>query len=129
MEDARQIAESVLDANWDGRSTRPAPRLYPHQWSWDSAFIAIGNAYRRPDRAVTELTSLFAAQWANGMVPHIVFSEGSGAYFPSPEWWRSDTCPDASTGIQTPGGQQSGAESEPKRHPPGLATQEHDRLR
>ena len=31
-------------ANWDGSYTVPSRTLYPHQWSWDSAFVAIGNA-------------------------------------------------------------------------------------
>ena len=35
-------ARSVLDENWLGSSTLPSRTLYPHQWSWDSAFIAIG---------------------------------------------------------------------------------------
>jgi len=35
-------AVGVLEANWTGRATMPSPALYPHQWSWDSACIAIG---------------------------------------------------------------------------------------
>ena len=35
-------AKAVLDFNWTGEYTMPGPRLYPHQWSWDSALIAIG---------------------------------------------------------------------------------------
>jgi hypothetical protein len=31
-------AREVLDANWLGGSTLPSRTLYPHQWSWDSAF-------------------------------------------------------------------------------------------
>jgi hypothetical protein len=30
-------ARAVLDFNWTGEYTMPGPRLYPHQWSWDSA--------------------------------------------------------------------------------------------
>src|SRR5215217_6870047 len=37
-----QRAIAVLDANWMGHATRASARLYPHQWSWDSACIAIG---------------------------------------------------------------------------------------
>ena len=55
-----------------------APRLYPHQWSWDSAFIAIGLAHIDAERALRELETLFAAQWADGRVPHIVFNPASG---------------------------------------------------
>ena len=42
----------------------PPPALYPHQWSWDSAFIAIGLRHLSPARAQRELESLFGAQWA-----------------------------------------------------------------
>ena len=34
-------AKAVLDFNWTGEYTMPGPRLYPHQWSWDSALIAL----------------------------------------------------------------------------------------
>ncbi|NNE11416.1 MAG: glycoside hydrolase, partial [Ilumatobacter sp.] len=79
------------------------PLLYPHQWSWDSAFIAIGNVHRRPDRAMLELRTLFDAQWANGMVPHIVFSGESGGYFPAAADWNSRSCPSAPDHVATSG--------------------------
>ncbi|HYQ62617.1 MAG TPA: glycogen debranching protein, partial [Actinophytocola sp.] len=63
-----------------------APRLYPHMWSWDTAFISIGLAHLSAERAAQELRTLLSAQWRNGMIPHIVFSEGAG-YFPGPERW------------------------------------------
>ncbi|WP_225821181.1 MGH1-like glycoside hydrolase domain-containing protein [Streptomyces naphthomycinicus] len=86
-------AARVLAANWTGRSTVPSRRLYPHQWSWDSAFIAIGLRHVSPLRAQTELETLLAAQWADGRVPHIVFNPSVplDAYFPSPDFWRSAT--------------------------------------
>ena len=40
-----QRALDVLEANWRGASTVPSPALYPHQWSWDSACIAIGYSH------------------------------------------------------------------------------------
>lgn len=82
-------AVRVLVANWDGSYTVPSRRLYPHQWSWDSAFVAIGNARWSPRRAKSELLSLFGAQWRDGRVPHIVFNPAvpDGAYFPGPEFW------------------------------------------
>jgi hypothetical protein len=52
----------VLHGNDAGSWTRAAPVLYPHQWSWDSAFIAIGWAHLDVRRAMTELEQLFAAQ-------------------------------------------------------------------
>ncbi|MFF0227621.1 hypothetical protein [Streptomyces sp. NPDC004629] len=86
-------AARVLEGNWTGLSTVPSPRLYPHQWSWDSAFIAIGLRHLSPLRAQTELETLLAAQWADGRVPHIVFNPSVplDAYFPSPDFWRSST--------------------------------------
>lgn len=86
-------AAGVLAANWTGTSTVPSRRLYPHQWSWDSAFIAIGLRHVSPLRAQTELETLLAAQWGDGRVPHIVFNPSVplDAYFPSPDFWRSST--------------------------------------
>ncbi|MEW2154567.1 hypothetical protein AB0950_04605 [Streptomyces sp. NPDC007189] len=86
-------AARVLDANWTGCSTVPSLNLYPHQWSWDSAFIAIGLRRLSPRRAQMELETLLAAQWADGRVPHIVFNPSVplDAYFPSPDFWRSST--------------------------------------
>ncbi|GAP52474.1 hypothetical protein SAZU_7351, partial [Streptomyces azureus] len=83
----------MLEAGWTGTSTVPSRGLYPHQWSWDSAFIAIGLRHVSPLRAQTELETLLAAQWADGRVPHIVFNPSVplDAYFPSPDFWRSST--------------------------------------
>ncbi|WP_437050135.1 MGH1-like glycoside hydrolase domain-containing protein [Streptomyces sp. enrichment culture] len=81
----------VLTGNWTGTSTVPSRTLYPHQWSWDSAFVAIGLRHLCARRAQRELESLLAAQWADGRVPHIVFNPAvpHGAYFPSPDFWQS----------------------------------------
>ncbi|MGA5898330.1 MGH1-like glycoside hydrolase domain-containing protein [Streptomyces venetus] len=86
-------AAAVLEAGWTGSSTVPSRSLYPHQWSWDSAFIAIGLRHLSPLRAQTELETLLAAQWADGRIPHIVFNPSVplDAYFPSPDFWRSAT--------------------------------------
>jgi hypothetical protein len=86
-------AAKVLEGNWTGASTVPSRGLYPHQWSWDSAFIAIGLRHLSPLRAQTELETLLAAQWGDGRVPHIVFNSSVplDAYFPSPDFWRSST--------------------------------------
>ncbi|MGY1580390.1 MGH1-like glycoside hydrolase domain-containing protein [Streptomyces sp. MN13] len=84
-------AARVLEQNWTGTSTVPSHSLYPHQWSWDSAFIAIGLRHLSPSRAQTELETLLAAQWRDGRIPHIVFNPSVplDAYFPSPDFWRS----------------------------------------
>jgi hypothetical protein len=93
LEELRRRAAQVLVGNWTGASTVPSPALYPHQWSWDSAFIAIGLRHLSPERAQRELETLLAAQWADGRIPHIVFNPAVplGAYFPSPDFWRSST--------------------------------------
>ena len=98
-------AQHVLDANWIGSSTVPSRSLYPHQWSWDSAFIAIGRSWYDEPRAQQELVTLFDAQWANGMVPHIVFNPAvpDGAYFPGPDFWDTSRSANAPRGIRTSG--------------------------
>jgi hypothetical protein len=84
-------AVHVLIDNWHGHSTVPSRSLYPHQWSWDSAFIALGLRHWAPKRAATELLSLFGAQWSDGRIPHIAFNPAVDphAYFPGPTFWRS----------------------------------------
>src|SRR6202012_2706007 len=68
-------AAEVLQANDRGNYTVPAQNLYPHQWLWDSCFIAIGLRWLDVDRAQTELQSLLRGQWANGMFPNMIFSD------------------------------------------------------
>jgi hypothetical protein len=84
-------ALEVLDENWLGHATRPTSRLYPHQWSWDSAFISIGYAHVNQARAQQELVSLFRGQWSDGLLPHIVFDTraAADAYFPGPDFWQT----------------------------------------
>ncbi|SEG80192.1 Trehalase [Thermomonospora echinospora] len=97
-------AAYVLAGNDRGRLTVAAPQLYPHMWSWDAAFIAIGLARVSTGRALTELETLLAAQWRTGMVPHIVFTEGDATYEPGPQRWACrETCPDAPDGPATSG--------------------------
>jgi hypothetical protein len=88
-ETLRAAALAVLEKNNLGSWTKPAPRLYPHQWSWDSAFIAIGLAHSNLDRALLELETLTAAQWSDGRLPHIVFNPHVQDYFPGPDLWAS----------------------------------------
>ncbi|EUA66424.1 hypothetical protein I540_5737 [Mycobacteroides abscessus subsp. bolletii 1513] len=84
--------------------TSAAPKLYPHMWSWDAAFVAVGLAPLSVERAVTELDTLLSAQWANGMIPHIVFANGVDGYFPGPARWQtSELAANAPSGYQTSG--------------------------
>jgi Trehalase len=95
-------ALAVLDANWMGHATRASARLYPHQWSWDSACIAIGYAGSNQARAQTELRWLFAGQWTDGLLPHIRFADDA-RYFPGPEFWQTHRSPSAPRHPQTSG--------------------------
>jgi glucosylglycerate hydrolase len=91
-------AEKILHQNDMGGWTRAAPELYPHQWSWDSAFIAIGLAHLDVRRVALELRTLFAHQWKTGKVPHIVFNPEAPpeSYFPGADHWAcAASSPDA----------------------------------
>ena len=85
-------ALAILRGNDTGRYVKPSQRLYPWQWNWDSAFVAIGLARVDPERAQTEVRSLLEGQWADGMVPHIVFHPQPVDYWPGPEVWGSKDC-------------------------------------
>ncbi len=90
-EDITARAAAVLRENDMGTWTRASPTLYPHQWSWDSAFIAIGLAHLDTVRAAGEIRSLLDHQWENGKIPHIIFNPEAPpeSYFPGPEHWAS----------------------------------------
>jgi hypothetical protein len=97
-------AAYLLRGNDLGVMTSAAPRLYPHMWSWDAAFVAVGLAALSVERAVVELDTLLSAQWANGMIPHIVFADGVDGYFPGPDRWACRAlAADAPAGRQTSG--------------------------
>jgi hypothetical protein len=55
LDEILKQAKLTLEKNWNGRFTIPSPTLYPHQWSWDSAFIAIGNSYYHVHRLAAEM--------------------------------------------------------------------------
>jgi pimeloyl-ACP methyl ester carboxylesterase len=67
--------------------------------------VAIGRSWYDQPRAQTELETLFGAQWANGMLPHIVFNPAvpPGSYFPGPGFWQSNRASGAPQGIATSG--------------------------
>ncbi|MEM8751063.1 MAG: trehalase family glycosidase [Pseudomonadota bacterium] len=88
-------AMDILRKNDRGGFTIPTARLYPYQWNWDSAFVALGFATFDMDRAWRELELLLEGQWANGMIPHILFRQNDPDYFPGPSVWRT---PDAENG-------------------------------
>ena len=78
---------AVLKGNDHGTHISPA-KLYPHQWLWDSCFIAIGLRHLDPERAAEEVANLIRGQWANGMIPNMIFNPGR-AYRWEREAWRS----------------------------------------
>lgn len=81
-------ARLVLEQNDRGRYTVPAPELYPHQWLWDSCFIAIGLRHLDIDRAKAEILSLLRGQWHNGMMPNMIM-ENHRKYKRDRDIWRS----------------------------------------
>ena len=101
--DLGQAAVDTLTGNWTGTATLPSRTQYPHQWSWDSAFIAVGLATVDQERAQRELLSLLGAQWSTGRLPHIVYNDAADeAYFPGPGFWASRRMPGAPT-VSTSG--------------------------
>lgn len=101
MTDLISKARRILQANDRGGYTVPTDRLYPFQWNWDSAFVSMGFAHYDLSRAYCELERLAEGQWADGMIPHIIFHEPSDTYFPGPNVWRTNhTIP--TSGITQP---------------------------
>ncbi len=95
-------AKEVLKLNDRGSYSVPAADLYPHQWLWDSCFVAIGLRHLNIERAKAELSSLLRGQWSNGMLPNIIFSKGE-QYRRDSELWRSYTSPYSPDSVATSG--------------------------
>lgn len=94
-------ARQILITNDRGGYTVPTAGLYPYQWNWDSAVAALGFAQFDLERAWVELETLFQGQWADGMVPHILFHKNDPGYFPGPDVWDCHG-PIPSSGIIQP---------------------------
>jgi glycogen debranching enzyme len=88
-------AAAVLRANDTGLFIKPAATVYPFQWNWDSALVAIGLARVDVARGRREVRALLQGRWEDGMVPHIIFHPTSVDYSPGPELWGSASCPGA----------------------------------
>ena len=101
-----KMCATVLKDNDRGSHTSPAPKFYPHQWLWDSCFVAIGLRHTNPERAAEELASLLRGQWSNGMIPHMIFSHETSFRRERDVWrsWLNPFAPDtvATTGITQP---------------------------
>ena len=94
-------AEAILRDNDRGTYTVPTKGLYPFQWNWDSCLTALGQRHFDERRAWTEIETLLANQWPDGMVPHIVFHEADEGYFPGPDVWGTNR-PTPTSGITQP---------------------------
>jgi Trehalase len=95
-------AREILKANDRGGYTVPTSGLYPFQWNWDSAFVALGWATFDEARAWRELERLVEGQWDDGMLPHIIFHAPSDEYFPGPDVWGTHHHPPTSGITQPP---------------------------
>jgi hypothetical protein len=99
-DDLANRARAVLDRNRRGAWTCPSTVLYPHQWLWDSCFVAIGLARYDRRRAADELRAVFRGQWKNGMLPHMIFADGSHD-LGSRRIWESRKHPLAPNDVET----------------------------
>lgn len=100
--DLLETAKGVLHDNDQGNYTGPAEHFYPHQWLWDSCFIAIGLRHVDVDRAKTELLSLLRGQWHNGMLPNMIFANDD-KYARDRGMWRSVVNPFSPDDVSTSG--------------------------
>ena len=100
--DLLTAASAVLAMNDRGSYTQPAHGLYPHQWLWDSCFVAIGLRHFDVERAKAELLSLLRGQWHNGMLPNIIFRDDP-QYRTDRNIWRSWVNPYAPNDVTTTG--------------------------
>lgn len=102
MNDLDAQARDILQKNDRGGFTIPTAKLYPFQWNWDSAFIAIGLASLDQNRAWEELENLVDGQAHDGMIPSIIFRADDEDYFPGPAVWQTNNGKLSGTGISQP---------------------------
>ena len=82
-------AQKILTGNRKRGYTLPTNnKLYPAQWNWDSAFIALGYSYFNLNFALKEIKTLLDGQWKDGMVPHILFHNTDTNYYPNHTAWN-----------------------------------------
>jgi glycogen debranching enzyme len=98
----RVEAVRVLASNRRDGYTIPSETLYPFQWNWDSAFVAVGLAGVDPGAAMEEIETLLSATWPDGMLPQIVFWADAEGYFPGPDEWGAGFDGVETSGISQP---------------------------
>ena len=82
-------AQKILIGNRKRGYTLPTNnKLYPAQWNWDSAFIALGYSYFNLNFALKEIKTLLDGQWKDGMIPHILFHNTKTNYYPNHTAWN-----------------------------------------
>jgi len=88
MNKSVKIAQKTLIGNRKKGYTLPTNnKLYPAQWNWDSAFIALGYSYFNLNFALKEIKTLLDGQWKDGMIPHILFHDANTNYYPNHTAW------------------------------------------
>ena len=119
----RRAPPSPSCARTTAAATPCRPRAsIPFQWNWDSCLTALGQRHFDEDRAWTEIETLFAHQWPDGMVPHIVFHVDGRRLLPRPRR-LGDRPPDAdlrhhpAAGRRLRGAAGSGTAPRPGRPP------------
>ncbi len=84
-----KLAKKTLINNRRPNFTLPTnTKLYPAQWNWDSAFIALGYSNFNLNYSFKEIETLVSGQWSDGMIPHILFHVKDLSYTPNYKAWN-----------------------------------------
>ncbi len=89
MKNIIKAAKRTLIKNRRSKYTLPTnTKLYPAQWNWDSAFIALGYSNFNLNYSIKEIETLLSGQWNDGMIPHILFHKKNLNYTPNYKAWN-----------------------------------------
>ena len=89
MKNTIKLAKKTLFNNRISKYTLPTnTKLYPAQWNWDSAFIALGYSNFNLNYSFKEIETLLSGQWEDGMIPHILFHIKDLNYTPNFKAWN-----------------------------------------
>jgi len=100
---AEEAAQSVLLRNFREGRIKPSRELYPHIWNWDAGFAALGLLHFDPPKAYAVFRNLFAGQWSDGFLPHIIFHPDHLEHFPGPDYWQAKRSGRVPSGLHTSG--------------------------